>query len=229
MSEAPRAAIEAALARILPGDVVVAAGCIGEVPLALHPEEQRAAAGWAVARQQEFFTGRSLARAALQRLGAPDEPLLAGASRAPRWPRGVTGAISHTRSLCAVAVADVSRVRAIGIDVEPARPLERALWDEICTEEERRWIAARAADEQGLWVRWFFSAKETVYKLQSPVTGVFLEFHDVGLRALDGDLRDGHFRASIPSAVRERLAADAIAGAHATVAEFLLTAAALPA
>ncbi len=228
MSEAPRAAIEAALARILPGGVVVAAGRIGEVPLDLHEAERRVAAGWAAARQHEFFTGRSLARAALRRLGAPDEPLLAAANRAPLWPRGATGAISHAGSLCVVAVADRACVRGVGVDVEPAEPLERALWAEICTVGERTWLEARAADDQGLWARWFFSAKEAVYKLQSPVTGVFLEFHDVELRAHDERLGDGHFTASVPEAVRERLGADALTGAWAMEAGFLLTAAALP-
>ena len=229
MSEAPRAAIEAALARILPGGVVVAAGRIGEVPLDLREEEQRVAAGWAAARQQEFFTGRSLARGALRRLCVPDEPLLAGANRAPLWPPGATGAISHSGSLCVVAVAARTHVRAVGLDVEPAEPLEPALWSEICTVEERRWLEARAVGEQGLWARWFFSAKEAVYKTQSPLTGVFLEFHDVELRAHDANLFTGHFTASLPAAVRERLAADAISGAYATEAGFLLTAAAITA
>jgi len=223
------AAIESALARILPGGVVIAAGRIGEVPLDLHDAERRAAAGWAPSRQREFFTGRSLARAALRRLGVSDAPLLVAADRAPRWPTGVTGTISHAGSLCVVAVAALARVRAIGVDVEPAHPLERALWAEICTEDERGWVQACAAADQGLWVRWLFSAKEAVYKMQRPLTGVFLEFHDVALRPHDASPREGHFTASVPPAVRERLGVDAIAGAYATEAEFLLTAASIPA
>jgi 4'-phosphopantetheinyl transferase EntD len=229
MSASTSEALASAVAEILPDGVVVAVGRIGEVPFDVREEERLFASACVPSRQREFFTGRSLARRALQTLGCDAGALLPDASGAPRWPLGVTGSVSHSGSLCVVAVATRERLRGVGVDVEPAEPLERELWPEICTDDERRWIEARPEAERGSWARWFFSAKEAVYKVQSPLTGVFLEFHDVTLLAHDPDSRTGRFSATLPRSAREKLACATVSGRYATHAGFLFTAAALPA
>ncbi len=156
-------------------------------------------------------------------------PLLPDASGAPRWPAGVTGSVSHSGSLCVVVVATRERVRGVGVDVEPAEPLERELWPEICTGGERSWLEAQSESERGSWARWFFSAKEAVYKMQSPLTGTFLEFHDVTLRARHADLRAGLFTATLPRSAGEKLGWETVSGRYVTEGGFLFTAASLPA
>jgi 4'-phosphopantetheinyl transferase EntD len=145
----------------------------------LHPEERAQVERAVPARQREFATGRHCARALLRQLGCADEPLLRGEDRLPVWPEGVVGSISHTRAVCAVAVARREAVAALGLDVEDDADLERDLWPRICTPDELRWLDRRRPVDRGRLARLLFSAKECVYKLQYPEARVDLEFHEV--------------------------------------------------
>jgi 4'-phosphopantetheinyl transferase EntD len=168
-----------------PLDGLFGAGVIAEElsPLpddvALHPEEARAIAAAAPKRQREFAAGRLCARRALGRLGVSGFPLLAGPDRAPHWPPGVVGSISHTDRYAIAVVAPRASYRSVGVDAEPDEPLEEDLWAAICTGRELRWLEAQPSPERGRLARLIFSAKESFYKLQFPLTGAMLEFGDV--------------------------------------------------
>ena len=160
------------LAGLFEPDVLFAASAICAELDAL-PLDERACAEKAVAkRQREFAQGRVLARSLLSRLGADTGPLLRDADRVPLWPTGVVGSISHTHDLCAVAVAREGEgeggVLGVGLDVEPAEPLEPELEVRICTPAERAWLRERPASERRHAVRIFFSVKECVYKACFP-------------------------------------------------------------
>ena len=59
-------------------------------------EEMNLMKGAAECRRREFAAARGLAHEAMRRLGMPLRPVLrAGDGRAPRWPAGVVGALSH--------------------------------------------------------------------------------------------------------------------------------------
>ncbi|WP_170116449.1 4'-phosphopantetheinyl transferase family protein [Devosia submarina] len=138
--------------------------------------EERLAIGRAVPRRQaEFAAGRMAAREALGMLGQPPLCIPAGADRAPVWPQGFAGSISHCRG--AVVAAAVRGGSHIGIDVEEAVPLEDELWDTVCTPKELEWLKAQG----GLWAKVIFSAKEAVYKAQYSIAGRVLEFSEVEL------------------------------------------------
>ena len=145
----------------------------------LRPEESAVVARALPKRRKEFAAGRHCARLALRRFGIHDYALVPGPDRVPRWPAGVVRSISHTDDYCIAAVARRSSVAAIGVDAEPREPLEPELWDSICTGDERRWLARQPEAERGHLVRLIFSAKECTYKCQYPLTGCFLEFHDL--------------------------------------------------
>ena len=147
----------------------------------LLDEEVAAIAGAVPSRQAEFLTGRAAARRALARLGVGGAPLLPGPDRAPRWPPGIVGSITHTREACAVAVARETDVRAIGIDAEPREALEENVWPTVCTAVERRTLASLPASERGAYAKLLFSAKEAVFKCVYPATSRFLEFTDAEL------------------------------------------------
>jgi len=111
-------------------------------------------------RRSEFLAGRLCAALALRALGAPETVGRRG--RAPVWPAGVRGSITHTAER-AIAVASGS-VLALGLDCE--RLLAPAMAAEIAplvlTEAERRrrppgWDEAR-------FLTLAFSAKEALYK-----------------------------------------------------------------
>ena len=154
----------------------------------LRPE-QEAVAGAAQTRVEQFTAGRVCSRIALGRLGvATTTPVLRGEDRAPIWPPGFVGTISHTDTWCAAAVARAEDVRSIGIDLEPATPLKEALWRRVCTPKERDWLHDLSAP--GVTGKILFSAKESVYKCQYPITNKFLGFH-----AVEVELDEGEFRA----------------------------------
>jgi 4'-phosphopantetheinyl transferase EntD len=105
--------------------------------------------------------------------------------RAPLWPEGIVGSITHSRARnrgwCAAAVAHSGDVQSIGIDGELDEPLERKLWPRILLPSERAFIETRAEAEHGYLAKLFFSAKEATYKCQYPLSREFLEFSDVEL------------------------------------------------
>src|SRR5277367_2552834 len=59
------------------------------------------------ARRTEFLAGRACARSALRKLadGRADDAIPIGPDRAPVWPAGIVGAITHAHGFAAAAVA----------------------------------------------------------------------------------------------------------------------------
>lgn len=170
-----------ALRTLLPGEVVLTGGRVEEASGALYPEESRQIVRAVAKRQQEYRAGRLYARAALATLGMDALPMPAGPTRAPVWPRGAIGSITHTAGVCAVAVARASRFLALGLDLEQAMPLDDELLSYVCLEEELR---CRAYLEGLLGMdlpKALFVVKECVYKAYHPMTGSTLEFHDVAV------------------------------------------------
>jgi 4'-phosphopantetheinyl transferase EntD len=146
---------------------------------AIYPEEYAHVSAAVPKRRAEFATARILARRLLAQLGVPSMPLIPSADRAPQWPVGIVGSISHTDAYCAVAVARDDVVRAIGLDVETLRPIEPDLHASIMTPRERAWLEARPVAARNDLVLLLFSAKEAYYKCQYGITRSFLEFLDV--------------------------------------------------
>jgi 4'-phosphopantetheinyl transferase EntD len=162
----------------VPPDLVVEWGDPGEPSLPLFPEEAELVASAVEKRRLEFARGRQCARAALRRLGVADQPLLSGSQREPLWPSGVVGSITHTAGICGAVVGWQHRYLGVGIDVEPAAPLERAVAERIATEVEMRSLGSLPPL---LAARLIFSAKEAFYKCQFSVTRQFLGFFEVSV------------------------------------------------
>jgi 4'-phosphopantetheinyl transferase EntD len=148
----------------------------------LHPEERLLVARAADRRRNEFAAGRRCARALLAQLGHSGMPLLRNDDRAPCWPAGVVGSISHSDALCVVAVARRATHASLGVDVEPDAPLEPRIWRRVCTPAEiERLVGAAPAAERGQLARLVFSAKEATYKSVYPLLGRVFGFQDVEL------------------------------------------------
>lgn len=143
---------------------------------ALFPVEAERMARAVDKRRREFALGRQLARRGLARLGLPSGPIAMGADRAPEWPEGIVGSITHTKTWCAAAVGDASRFAGIGLDVEMSHDLAHKLWDSICTPRDLAWLAARSEDERARLAKAIFSAKESAYKAQYAITRTYLGF-----------------------------------------------------
>jgi 4'-phosphopantetheinyl transferase EntD len=150
--------------------------------------EAAAVAGAVAERRREFGTVRYCARTALRQLGVPPVPILPGADRAPRWPAGVVGSMTHCAGYRAAVVARARELRGVGIDAEPHAALSADMLDLVVRDEERvRLLTLAAADPGRHWDRIVFCAKEAVYKAWFPLTGRWLDFDDVSITVhLDG-------------------------------------------
>lgn len=167
---------------LLEGDVIAEeidpTGALDE----LLPDERALVERAVDKRVTDFRAGRQCAHRALARLGQPLRPLLAEASRAPRWPAGVVGSITHCAGLAAAVVARASSQQALGIDAEPDVPIERKLWSAITREAELRWLDGLLPSRAGHVAKLLFSCKESFFKLQFPITGQMLGFEAVELQ-----------------------------------------------
>jgi 4'-phosphopantetheinyl transferase EntD len=164
---------------------VVCVEVFGDVDAPLYPEETAAIEGAIPSRQREFATTRECARRALAVLGRPPVPIPIGADRAPVWPPGIVGSMTHCDGLRAAAVSE--RCRSIGIDAEPAAPLPDGVLGLIASETE---VAGFPSGSDVPWDRLLFSIKESVYKAWYPLAGRWLGFTDADV-AIDPD---GTFR-----------------------------------
>ncbi|MER6786984.1 4'-phosphopantetheinyl transferase superfamily protein [Streptomyces sp. NPDC000658] len=188
--------------RILPPQAA-AHEMFADAPVAsLHPEEAALVRDAVDGRRREFSTGRHCAHRALAALGGiPPAPLLATPRGAPRWPRGVCGAITHCAGYRAAAVARTSLVTALGLDAEPNLPLPEGVLEAVALPAEQVQVKQHTARHPGVaWGKLLFSAKESVYKAWFPATGRPLGFEDA---LIDVDPVRGAFHARIlPTALR---------------------------
>ena len=136
------------------------------------------------ARQREFAAGRACARRAMRELGAPEGPVLRGVRRAPPFPDGVVGSITHTSGFCAAAVAHSASFAGIGLDAERNEALSERAAARICAPGELAALRALPGRSPEHWAAVVFSAKETLYKAYFPVTGFFIGFRDAVDRAV---------------------------------------------
>jgi 4'-phosphopantetheinyl transferase EntD len=148
----------------------------GHLTPTLHPEEARLIATSAEKRRREFQTGRACAHQALELLGAPSEPVLAGDRGEPLWPPGVVGSITHCSVYRACAVARKDALASLGIDAEPNLPLPEGVLKRVAFGGER----AIEPLAQGVCVdRLLFCAKEAIFKAWFPLTRRWLGFEEV--------------------------------------------------
>lgn len=164
--------------RLLPACVVTAEAGDDDWTAPLLPDEEPLVARAVEKRRREFTAGRTCARRALERLGWPAFPIVAGPKREPLWPVGVVGAITHCRGYCAAAVARGADVRGLGIDAELRAPLPAGVTEMVCTEGERERVAALPGDH---WTTLIFSAKESIYKAWYPLAQRWLDYQDADL------------------------------------------------
>lgn len=148
----------------------------------LSPLEQVCVAGAVHKRRREFATGRSLARYSLDlHFGIRNFDLVKASDRAPVWPRGIAGSLSHSDTQAWIALADASRV-SVGIDGEDRAALEPALWPMVLTDPEVDYLNSLAPQHRNRHGLILFSAKESLFKAQYPQTGLFLGFKAVQVR-----------------------------------------------
>ncbi|MCB0310622.1 MAG: 4'-phosphopantetheinyl transferase superfamily protein [Bdellovibrionales bacterium] len=156
-------------------------------PYVLHPDELRSLSDTAIPhRIEQFRLGRGAAQRALQQIGITDHPpVLKDASRAPIWPQGIVGTISHTGGLAVAAVGFKHDYLGLGVDIEKIADSNRRLRYKklslrVCHDDELNWIY-ELPSEEALRFTSLFSAKETLFKALFPVCRSYIGFKDAHL------------------------------------------------
>lgn len=146
---------------------------VGYEPVAgadgLWPEELSAITRAVPKRRAEFAAGRRAARTALARLGQPATAIPVGERRAPVWPQGIAGAITHDMDIALAAAAHRKGTLGIGIDLTQAAPLPEPVRRKVLPHAEE-------AGLDGLEARAVFSAKESLFKAIFPLVGAYFGF-----------------------------------------------------
>ena len=173
------ARLSPAIQRLFPPGVIAAEMHEPGTAALLYPSEAAQVSRAVPKRVGEFAAGRACARRALGELGIDHCVLPVAHDRQPIWPAAVIGSITHTIGLCAAVVAGKGRLAAIGIDCEGVANASQEIWDSICGPEETVWRRSLPALQQAAAVTLLFCAKEAFYKCQFPLTGEWLDFHDL--------------------------------------------------
>lgn len=185
----------------------------------VYAEELAAIPGAVDKRRREFAAGRMATRLALRELGAPAMAVPMGADRAPIWPPGLLGTITHTGTACLAAVAWEGDLRLLALDLEEDSPLDPDLMPTICTPAETAWLAGQ--DNPGHWARLIFSAKECAYKAQYRISRTLFGFDTLRITL---DTANRSFTATFLSDVPGFRQGDMLRGRFATGHGLIVTA-----
>src|SRR5579862_8851200 len=172
----------ALLARLFPAGVIAYECRAPFEPTALHPEEAQCVARAVPKRLAEFAAGRACARAALAHLQVEGFAVRMGAEREPLWPEGIVGSITHSGTFCGAVLARSSSVLGLGVDVEERTAVREHLWRAIATAEELEWLRQLPADRARTMAALIFSAKESFFKCQFPLTRQWLGFAHISVQ-----------------------------------------------
>ncbi len=206
------AALEAVARALLPAATGVAATDPTQpAPALWHGEALPSAVA---TRRNEFAAGRQAARAAMAQLGQAPQPIPIGPDRAPIWPDGLNGSITHSAQLCLAAVCLTPQL--IGIDLEPAQPLDRDLWETVLLPDERAALAHTA--DAALTAKLIFSAKEAAYKAQYARSRTLFGFEVIHITLGASD-----FTARFTQAMPGFAAGSTLAGRYARTQDYFLT------
>ncbi len=142
--------------------------------LALLPDEFGAFAASVIKVQRASGAARIVARKLLLEFGQPHQAIPKSTAGMPVWPHGIVGSLAHDAKVAVAAMAMQRDFLSVGVDVEPAEPLDPDLLHLVATTNERRHI-----QDDPCRGRVLFSVKEAVYKAVYPLDRVFLDHHDV--------------------------------------------------
>ncbi|ENO8415986.1 4'-phosphopantetheinyl transferase superfamily protein [Vibrio mimicus] len=130
-------------------------------------------------RKAEYLAGRYVAREALKKLTQQNYQIPIGDNRAPQWPDGISGSITHTDTYALAAVSYFSDHQIIGVDLESwmSPSLAQELAPRIIDASEQSLLEQCELEfYQGITL--IFSAKESLYKALYPQVKQFFGFED---------------------------------------------------
>jgi enterobactin synthetase component D len=147
-------------------------------------------------RQAEFLSGRYIACLALMQLGFSKPPKVSiGDDRAPIWPDGIYGSITHNakRAICILGENNCY----LGIDIEDKLSDNAAqeIGSYVQTNDELA-LFYGSAISKSLAITIIFSAKESLFKAIYPQVNVYFDFKCAQLVDVDLNLKILTFKLS---------------------------------
>lgn len=137
-------------------------------------------------RRADYLAGRAVASAAMALLDHPPAPVTTTPGRAPLWPDGLAGSISHARGRCACLLSrDTSRNYGVDTEAIASGNSLTAILTETLSATERDRITQGplpAAANATL----AFSAKEALFKALYPSVGHHFGFSAAELTSAPG-------------------------------------------
>ncbi|HAH2770906.1 4'-phosphopantetheinyl transferase family protein [Escherichia coli] len=135
-------------------------------------------------RKAEYLAGRYAAGLLLKKVGC-NGAVVTGTDRAPIWPTGWQGSISHTDTWAVAILTQYCSGIRLGVDIETFRPeLIREIATNFTTDDERDvLIASGIPFETTLLI--YFSAKESLFKALYPLVHHKFDFETAKLCELD--------------------------------------------
>lgn len=130
-------------------------------------------------RRHEFATARALVRESLAALGITGFSVVHDADRAPVWPEGIAGSITHCDSRACVAIARRAEAGTFGVDIEHRPELPERLWRMVFLAEEQAYLGTLDPALRAKLALVLFSAKESLYKAQHPRTRLYMGFSEL--------------------------------------------------
>ena len=138
-------------------------------------------------RKAEFLAGRVCAQKCLLDLNFTNTVIEVGKNRAPIWPHGIVGSITHT-SNTAVSVAALFRnYEAIGIDLEEiisSKIAEEINYQILGKEENQIFSNNTHIVEYSRFLTLVFSAKESIFKALHATVKNYFDFKHFQLKHL---------------------------------------------
>ncbi len=140
-------------------------------------------------RQAEYLAGRLCAREALMYLTGIAATPACGEDRAPQWPVGTVGSITHSSGWAGAVVGNSADWRGLGLDIEQIMPASRAerLAGEILTPAELFRLEALPSEQRAQRISLTFSLKESLFKALYPQVLQHFYFKDAELLSVDAD------------------------------------------
>ncbi len=139
-----------------------------------YPEEAQRLVKAVPKRRNEFIVGRRCARTALAQMGIEPRAMPPNERRAPQWPVGTIGSISHSIGLCCAVASHSSTIACLGVDLETTTRISSGVIERVLHPLEVDFVNGDKA-----YGSLIFSAKEAFFKAQHPVWEAWPNFEDL--------------------------------------------------
>jgi len=144
----------------------------------LSENERELAKTYGTKRFTDFCTGRFCMRQATASLGFTGD-ILIGERGMPLLPGNITASLSHSKKISGAIAGHKDNYLSLGIDIETCGRVKQDMWYLLFTENELLFLNDKNEEQIQFYATAFFSLKEAFYKMQYPLTCIYLDFPEV--------------------------------------------------